>query len=953
MKKITLLFLLLGFSVFAQQQNITHTISPSTFEETTPITITVNGSSINEATWGITNNALYYWGWSLDTNYENSQDCPTNGSWTSSNEANKFTYNAGTDTYTLTFVPTTFYNRTGIGRIGFLVKAKDGTGDKKSQDILVNVGSFQVTLNTPAQNSTTLLVSGSNLNITASNTGGDASYTLKSNGSVLNTNAATASYTYTHNNITANQNYELVVTQGDNTVTKTFSVVVNPNTVSEAMPIALEDGINYSDVDATKATLVLDAPGKDFIYVAGSFNNWQPTSAYAMKKDPASGKFWLELTGLVSGEVHTYQYWVVDQTPLAGSPAIVKTADPYSTLVLSPFDDPGISESTYPGLPDYPSGQEREVTVLQTGQTAYNWQVTNFVKPKKEDLVIYEALVRDFDADRNYQDLIDKIDYFTTLGINAIELMPVMEYEGNESWGYNTAFHMANDKFYGPSDKLKELIDLCHQNGIAVILDVALNHAFGRNPMVRMWMDDPDGDGWGGPTAESPYFNTVAKHSYNVGNDFNHQLPRTKNYVKRVVRHWIEEYRIDGFRWDLTKGFTQNCSATDEGCTNNYQQDRVDVLKEYADYSWSLDPTHYTIFEHLGSDTEEKEWANYKYDEGKGVMMWGKMTDPYNQLTMGYADQSNISRVGHMAHTGFEGKRVVGYAESHDEERLMYKNVLYGNSANTAHDVKNINVALSRMSAQGAVFFMVPGPKMIWHFGELGWDLSIFTCNDGTVNPSGGTDGDCKLDTKPQPQWDNEWMNNTARAKVYYDWKRMIQLKKDEAVFEGNYTMASTGTLTPRVYITDATLPSTALNSVVVLSNFNVTAQAITPDFPSTGTWYNLMDNTPIDVTNPTAPITLQPGEFRIYGNQTVVLGTEENVLEDTALYPNPTSDMFAINIAASKVEVYALTGQLVKTFNNTEAFDTYDVSNLNTGIYLVKVTNQDNRQSTLKLIKK
>ncbi len=460
-------------------------------------------------------------------------------------------------------------------------------------------------------------------------------------------------------------------------------------------------------------------------------------------------------------------------------------------MVLSPFDDPGIPATTYPNLPAYPSGQEREVTVLQTGQTPYDWQVTDFVKPKKEDLVIYEALVRDFDADRNYQDLIDRIDYFTNLGINAIELMPVMEFEGNESWGYNTSFHMANDKFYGPSDKLKELIDVCHENGIAVILDVALNHAFDRNPMVRMWMNDPDGDGWGGPSTDSPYFNTVAKHAYSVGNDFNHQMPLTKNYVKRVVKHWIEEYHIDGFRWDLTKGFTQNCTAGDEGCTNSYQQDRVDILKEYADYSWSLDPTHYTIFEHLGSDIEEKEWANYKYDEGKGVMLWGKMTDPYNQLTMGYSDQSNIARVGHLAHSGFLGKRVVGYAESHDEERLMYKNVQYGNSANTSHNVKDLNVALSRMSAQGAVFFMVPGPKMIWQFGELGWDLSIFTCNDGSVNPTGGTDGDCKLDTKPQPQWADNWLAIAQREKIYYDWKRMIQLKKDEAVFEGDYILAS------------------------------------------------------------------------------------------------------------------------------------------------------------------
>ena len=126
--------------------------------------------------------------------------------------------------------------------------------------------------------------------------------------------------------------------------------------------------------------------------------------------------------------------------------------------------------------------------------------------------MVYEVLIRDFDANRNYQDLINKIDYFKNLKINAIELMPVMEFEGNESWGYNTSFHMALDKFYGTGDKLKEFIDLCHQNGIAVILDVALNHAFGRNPMVRMWMNDPDGDGWGGVQVQKTHISIQWQH---------------------------------------------------------------------------------------------------------------------------------------------------------------------------------------------------------------------------------------------------------------------------------------------------------------------------------------------------------------------------------------------------------------------------------------------------------
>ncbi|MEZ4792529.1 MAG: alpha-amylase family glycosyl hydrolase [Gelidibacter sp.] len=957
MKNFTFLItLLLTTFSFAQQQTVTYSVNPSTFEETDNITITFNGSSINEATWGVSGNALYLWAWSFDVNNQNIQDCPTNGTWTASNEANRLTYNSGTDTYTISFVPTTFYQRTGIGRIGFLVKAKNGTGDKKSQDILVNVGSFQVTLNSPQQNSTTILPSGGNLSIMATNTGGLASYNLKANNTSINTNASTSSYSYTHTNITSNQNYNLEVTLSGTTITKSFAVIVNPGTVTASLPAGMVDGINYNPTDNTKATLVLDAPNKDYVYIAGSFNNWQPNASYAMKKDGPTGKFWLELTGLVPGQTYSYQYWVVDQTPIANSPALVKTADPYSTLVLSPFDDPYIPAISYPNIPAYPTGQEREVTVLKTGQTPYNWQVTNFNKPKKEDLVVYEVLIRDFDANRNYQTLIDRIDYFKNLNINAIELMPVMEYEGNESWGYNTAFHMALDKYYGTENKLKEFIDLCHQNGIAVVLDLAINHAMGRNPMVRMWMNDPDGDGWGGPSSENPYFNQTATHSYSVGNDFNHQQSRTQNYVHRVIKHWVQDFKIDGIRWDLTKGFTQNCTGS-ETCTNSYQQDRVDILKAYADYSWSLDPTHYVIFEHLGTENEEKEWANYRYNEGKGVMMWGKMTDPYNQLTMGFNSNNNIAGIGNKSRSSFLGKRVMGYAESHDEERLMYKNITYGNNSNGSHNVRNLNTALSRMSALGAVTIPVPGPKMIWHFGDLGMQNSIFTCQNGTVNLPGGTDGDCKLDTKPQPQWTSNWLGDVNRNKIYNDWARMIQLKEDEPVFEGDYDINSGGTLTPRIYVFDNSLSSNQLKNVVILSNFDVTTQNVVPNFPYTGVWFDLMDptgTTSINVTNTAASIPIAAGQFKMYGNKASTLGVGDvNLASSFKIYPNPVNNAFYINKAVNGLNIFDLTGKLVKTFKgNFTEHDSFDISDLKQSVYLVKIENNDGQILTSKLIK-
>jgi Alpha amylase, catalytic domain/Secretion system C-terminal sorting domain len=950
MKKIIYLFLLITTVVFSQT---TTTPSPALATGSVTINFDKTGTALAAYTGtiyahiGLTVNGVQ---WSNII-----------GSW-GVNTTQPALIQNGSSTYFLTLSPDLF-TKFGVPTTSTITQIcvvfRNAAGNMQtSPDIFIPVGAFQANLTAPLLN-TNIISSGSNLLITANNTGGTANYNLLANGTSINTFAGTT-YSFTDTNITENKSYDLQVSQGATTFSKKFSVIVNPTTVSETIPVGLVDGINYKTGDATKATLVLDAPGKDFVYVAGSFNNWQPGTTYAMKKDATanSTKFWLELTGLVSGTNYTYQYWVVDQTPIAGSPVLVKTADPYSTLVLNKDEDPWIPAGNYPNLPSYPVGQDREVTVLQTGQMPYTWSTatTNFVKPEKDKLVVYEVLVRDFDANRSYQNLIDKIDYFKNLKVNAIQLMPVMEFDGNESWGYNTSFHMALDKAYGPSSKLKELIDLCHQNGIAVILDVALNHAFGRNPMDRMWMNDPDGDGWGGPAADSPYFNVSGMHSYNVGNDFNHQLPRTKNYVKRVVKHWIEEYKIDGFRWDLTKGFTQNCPSNvvggQDNCTNSIQADRVAVLKEYADYSWSLDPTHYAIFEHLGNDNEEQQWANYKINEtpSKGVMMWGKMTNEYNQLSMGYNSSNNIERMGYDAH-GFSGKRVIGYAESHDEERLMYKNLTYGNSSNSAHNVKNLNTALSRMSAIGAVSLLVPGPKMIW------------TCNNGTVNSDydgGVPTGDCKLDNKPQPQWVNNWLGDVNRNKIYFDWAKMIGLKTTEPIFNVNFTansgfdIKSGNTSTPRLFLWDNTMPATQLKSVVVLTNFDVNSQNVVPDFPYTGTWYNLMDNSSFEVTSTTATIAIEAGGFRIYGNKPSTLGTDSfEVNGEIYLYPNPASNYFTLNTITSKVDIYSITGQLVKSFNaNQSEENQFSISDLKQGIYIVKTITDNKEAKTMKLLK-
>ena len=884
------------------------------------------------------------------------------GSWGNNSLQPSLTLVSGT-TYKLDLTPTiqSFFGITSgtISKINVVLRGS--TGSPQTTDLEINVGAFQVNLTAPLNNSTTILNSGAALTVAANNTNGTANYVLKGNGTTLNTATGVATYSYTHINITTNQYYALEVTQGAITTTKNFRVLVNPNTTSLAMPAGLVNGINYNTSDNTKATLVLDAPLKDFVYVAGSFNNWNPSSSYAMKKDPSSGKYWLELTGLTPGTNYSYQYWVVDQTPIANSPALVKVADPCSTTVLSPYDDPYISSTTYPNLPIYPAGQEREVTLLKTGQTVYNWQVPNFTKPNKDKLVVYELLIRDFDANRNFQDVINRIQYFRDLGINAIELMPVMEFEGNESWGYNTAFHMALDKFYGTPEKFKELVDVCHQNGIAIILDLAFNHAFGRNPMVRMWMNDADGDGWGPPSSENPYFNTVAKHSYSVGEDFNHASALTKTYVKQTIKQWITEFKIDGFRWDLTKGFTQNCTASDQTCTNNYQQDRVDILKDYADYSWSLDPNHYVIFEHLGSDNEEQQWANYRLSEGKGIMMWGEMFSQYKELALGFSGQ-NISRMSHTSR-GFTGKRLLGYPESHDKDRLMYEAITYGSTTGTSPVNGNLTNALNRMGAIGATSILVPGPKMIWHFAELGNNQSIYTCADGSVNTENdATTGDCKLATKAQVQWTQNWLADNRRASILNDWSKLIKLKTSEPVFVGDHAISpeSSNNFKQRIYIYNNTFTTAQLRNVVVLANFSPSDLTINPNFPTDVytypmTWYDLMNNnTAVTITTPTDLVTVNSGRFRVFGNRPATLSSEDYnaFTPDVIVYPNPVKNSFAINQDADSVEIYNLTGQLVGNYAAISANQVINIDYLQSGIYLVKVKTNTGLIQTKKISK-
>jgi glycosidase len=763
-----------------------------------------------------------------------------------------------------------FFRHTSGGISAINIVVRNAAVTAQSADLSIPVRVFDMTLTSPVVNNSTHFTTSNSVSVNANHVGGGVTYTLLDPaGQTLQQLSSGTQFGFNLMN-PANGAYTLRANLDNQTITRRFFVVRPPTLVSAAVPAGMQDGVNYLSNDSTQVVLVLNAPGKDFVAVAGSHNNWQPTDADFMRRDPSSGRFWITISNLTPNQWYAFQYWVCDETPAVNSPNMVRTADPFSTLVLSPFDDPEIIQlGVYPGLPDYNTIaplQEREVSVIQTGHRAYwqyQWKSTGKANQKidRKDLIIYEAFIRDFDANRTYQDLINRLDYFKTMRINAIQLMPVMEFEGNMSWGYNPVYHMAPDKRYGSPAKLKEFIDSCHANNIAVIFDLALNHVFGRSPLARMWMVDADRDGW--PDAispDNPYCHVEPKHTLNVGFDLNHfREPDnlTNTYVFRTVREWMNEYRVDGFRWDLTQGITNACSPNDANCTHSNQSDRIVKLKWYADMQWNIDPNFYVIFEHWVFG-EIPEYTNYRLNEtpSKGIICWRRGDEQYANLIKGNA--TDISQISDPS-----TYRIQGNMESHDEERLAYKAI-----TEAGQTVGNLSKVHARMPALGPVFFLVPGPKMIWHFGELGNEVSVNTCEG-----SGIVSGNCRLDTKPQPHWVDNWLGQPARRKIYDDWSRLIRMRVDDNLFRnGQFSFnQNLGTGMPRLDVWTSTTPTNYLSYAFVHTNFTnspVTRQAF---FPYTGTWYNLMDNTPIQVTSVTQNITLPAdGGYVVFGNRPI-----------------------------------------------------------------------------------
>ena len=722
-----------------------------------------------------------------------------------------------------------------------------------------------------------------------------------------------------------------------------FSVMVNPPVTDQSRPANIRDGINYLNDNSVVFSLL--APYKKFVYLIGDFNDWRVDSAYYLKRDSIDAGhvyWWIQLENLTPEQEYAFQYLVDGQ---------IRIADPYTEKILDPWNDQYISSATYPALKPYPDGKtEQAVAIVQTAQPAYQWQAQNYQRPDKDGLVIYELLIRDFVARHDFKTLIDTLGYLQRLGVNAIELMPVNEFEGNESWGYNPDFYFAVDKYYGPAADFKAFVDSCHGRNMAVIMDMVLNHSFGQSPFVRLYAD---GD-FGPPNAQNLWYNPdmnpgkagyQGPHPFGVGYDFNHESPYTRQLVDRINAYWLEEYHVDGFRFDLSKGFTQKYSGDDVSAWGQFDGSRINILERMADQIWSVDPTAYVILEHFSENNEETILAGY------GMMLWGNMNYNYNEATMGYTNTSDLTW-GYYQSRGWSKNGLVTYMESHDEERLMYKNLQYGNGSGD-YSVKDLSTALERMKLAGAFFFTLPGPKMMWQFGELGYDVSI--------------DFNGRVGNKPA-HW--EYLQQTERHKLFNTWQALLQLRKNHPAFRSS---GATVQLSLSGKAKSIVIKNYDLNATII-GNFGVTATTIDPGFTKTGFWYDYFSGDSMLISDTHGQRLLEPGEFHIYTDKP--LETPDSGLVPTAIdkkkqilysfqlkqnYPNPFNPSTVISYrlprrAEVTVSVFDLQGRLVKILQNGMQTAgrhrlVFNAGNLASGVYIYRLRTEQFSQSRKMLL--
>lgn len=668
--------------------------------------------------------------------------------------------------------------------------------------------------------------------------------------------------------------------------------------------------------DDGAATFCIAAPGKESMILVPSWNGYKIESSLQMYYQDYEGYryYWITVDGLEPGTDYIY-YYLADGEIAVG--------DPYARLVLDPWSDKYIPSGVYPDMPQYPVGSVPEglpLAVYNSSADDYDWQIADFKGVDKSSLIIYELLIRDFtgtDGEANGEGtvagVISKLDYIQSLGVNAIELMPIMEFNGNNSWGYNTNFYFAPDKAYGAPDDYRRLIDECHARGIAVILDIVFNQSDGLHPWYQLY-----------PVENNPFYNAVAPHAYSVLNDWKQENPLVEQQWKDAVTYWLTSYNVDGFRFDLVKGLgdsnsygsvynasTNSWSGVTAENTDAFNQSRIDRMVRLHSVIDAVKPGAYVINENLAGVDEETLMAV------DGQLNWANINYASEQYMLGIQGGADLNRF----YAPLDGRcwgTTVSYMESHDEERLVYSVASSTSTSSSSATIRDSEeLTLRRLGSVAAQMLLAPGAHMIWQFQELGADQT--------------TKNDFGNDTSPKTVIWN-YLDDEYRAGLKQTYADLIAIRNNNPEMFADSVKTSvdcnfeTGTGLKSIVITNGD------KQIILAVNSNANNFSRSLDLSALAS-FDASDYQLLAASYGQSPAMTSAKKVSLRGCGFAVFGTSnlagiENVVADDVSPEVYVSESGDICVAGGYdvIEVYDLSGRRMPTVN------------LASGVYVVKV---------------
>ena len=535
-----------------------------------------------------------------------------------------------------------------------------------------------------------------------------------------------------------------------------------------------------------KMTLVVYAPSQSVMQVIISPAGEIGSSSDALVMKKASGLddvWWLELD-LALGQ-YDYEYLLLDGT---------RIPDPLSRRLESNRTRIEIGSGGISTADDY------------------QWQSNSYSRPDLDTLIIYEMHIDDYAAVGNgqgrFSHIIDKLDYIKSIGINAIELLPITDFPGTHSWGYDPHLISAVESNYGTPEEFKKLVDQAHLRGIAVIMDIVWNHIRSSSPI---WQIQPNYE-------LNPYIKLHNELNPNETEgswgmlDWDHFNLQTVEYINQVNNIWLDEYRVDGFRYDATRMIGWNLNQP-----------------EYAIPAWTsiianADPTVYQIAEHLPADpwlvnstSLTSSWHDSFHDRLLDHIHGG------NPSTLTLMNQ--VVRLYEYSNSGSNYQypnQAVKYMVSHDEQSLIQEMVVFNNYTLDQARVKDKFYA--------SILFTSQGIPMIFQGQEFGLQT-------GWNDDNGNGDYEEKLQYRPI---DWSYLETDAAQSHLDHYKKLIQFRKSNpAISRG--TFFDLWRYDPERVIVYGYKDETNENNndqIMVIANFsNFNRTVYNVPFLSEGTW--------------------------------------------------------------------------------------------------------------------